>query len=193
MVNATGVQGLAAQVAAALEVQGFPKPTTSSSTDRPNGVVVEYGTGQKEAARTVAAAFEGATLREHAAVTSGVRVVLGAGAPAVQEVPNRTGSSPVPTPTVSAPRAHAHPHDHGPHGRPGHLLLRWAWGCWSPPALGGGGGSRGPSGLLRRPLGPAPGIPPPPPNENAPLLAGRFRSAEAEGFEPSMGLRPKPH
>ena len=103
VVNATGVQGLAAQVAAALEVQGFPKPTTSSSTDRPNGVVVEYGPGQKEAARTVAAAFEGATLREYAAVTSGVRVVLGAGAPAVQEVPNRTGSSPVPTPTVSAP------------------------------------------------------------------------------------------
>ena len=103
VVNATGVQGLAAQVAAALEVQGFPKPTTSSSTDRPNGVVVEYGSGQKEAARTVAAAFEGATLREDAAVTSGVRVVLGAGAPAVQEIPNRTGSSPVPTPTVSAP------------------------------------------------------------------------------------------
>ncbi len=51
----------------------------------------------------MAAAFEGATLREDAAVTSGVRVVLGAGAPAVREVPNRTGSSPLPTPTVSAP------------------------------------------------------------------------------------------
>ncbi|HET7822766.1 MAG TPA: LCP family protein [Ornithinibacter sp.] len=103
VVNATGVQGLAAQVAAALEVQGFPKPTTSSSTDRPNGVVVEYGPGQKEAARTVAAAFEGAKLRESADLKSGVRVVLGAGAPAVRAVPNRTGSSPVPTPTVSAP------------------------------------------------------------------------------------------
>ena len=70
---------------------------------RPNGVVVEYGAGGEEAARTVAAAFEGATLREDASVTSGVRVVLGAGAPAVQEIPNRTGSSPVPTPSVSAP------------------------------------------------------------------------------------------
>jgi hypothetical protein len=97
------VRGLAAQVAAALEVQGFPTPMTSSATERPAGVVVEYGPGQEQAARTVAAAFEGATVREDAAVTSGVRVVLGAGAPAVQEVPNRTGSSPVPSPTVSAP------------------------------------------------------------------------------------------
>lgn len=103
VVNATGVQGLAAQVAAALEVQGFPKPTTSSTADRPNGVVVEYAPGQQEAARTVAAAFEGATLRESPAVTSGVRVVLGAGAPAVREIPNRTGSSPVPSPSVTAP------------------------------------------------------------------------------------------
>jgi hypothetical protein len=103
VVNATGVQGLAAQVAAALEVQGFPTPTTSSSTDRPVGVVVEYGAGQQEAARTVAAAFKGARLREDAAVTSGVRVVIGAGAPAVQEIPNRTGSSPVASPTVTAP------------------------------------------------------------------------------------------
>jgi len=103
VVNATGVQGLAAQVAAALEVQGFAEVTTGSSGSRPNGVVVEYGAGGEEAARTVAAAFEGATLREDASVTSGVRVVLGAGAPAVQEIPNRTGSSPVPTPSVSAP------------------------------------------------------------------------------------------
>ena len=103
VVNATAVQGLAAQVAGALEVQGFPTPTTGSTTDRPSGVVVEYGPGQKEAARTVAAAFEGATLREDAAVPTGVRVLVGAGAPAVREVPNRTGSSPLPTPTVSAP------------------------------------------------------------------------------------------
>jgi LCP family protein required for cell wall assembly len=103
VVNGTGVPGLAAQVAAALEVQGFPKPTTSSTAERPNGVVVEYGPGQAEAARTVAAAFEGATLRESSAVTSGVRVVLGAGAAPVREIPNRTGSSPVPSPSVSAP------------------------------------------------------------------------------------------
>ena len=66
--------------------------------------------------------LRGRELREYADVTSGVRVVLGAGAAAVQEIPNRTGSSPVPTPTVSA-RARTDPDDHGPHGRPGHLLL----------------------------------------------------------------------
>lgn len=103
VVNATGVQGLAAQVAAALEVQGFPTPTTSSTADRPDGVVVEYAPGQKEAARTVAAAFEGAELRETSTAGPAVRVVLGAGAPPVREIPNRTGSSPVPSPSVSAP------------------------------------------------------------------------------------------
>lgn len=103
VVNATGVQGLAAQVAAALDVQGFAKVTTSMSSERPDGVVVEYGSGQQDAARTVAAAFEGATLRESTTATSRVRVVIGAGAPAVRQIPNRTGSLPVPTPTVRAP------------------------------------------------------------------------------------------
>lgn len=103
VVNATGVQGLAAEVAAALEVQGFPSVATSSTAARPNGVVVEFGTGQDEAARTVAAAFEGARVRPNAELRDTVRVTLGAGAPAVQEVPNRTGSSPLPSPSVSAP------------------------------------------------------------------------------------------
>ena len=103
VVNATGVQGLASEVAAALEVQGFADVATSSTAERPNGVVVEHGTGQEEAARTVAAAFEGARVRVNAELGDTVRVTLGAGAPTVQEVPNRTGSSPLPTPTVSAP------------------------------------------------------------------------------------------
>ncbi|HYN68339.1 MAG TPA: LCP family protein [Ornithinibacter sp.] len=109
VVNATGVQGLATQVAAALEVQGFADVATSSSGERPGGVVVEYGAGQKEAARTVAAAFNGATLRESAELTSGVRVTLGAGAPAVREIANRTGTSPIPSPTVTAPPAEPTP------------------------------------------------------------------------------------
>ena len=103
VVNATGVEGLARQVATALEVQGFADVATSSSADRPNGVVVEYGTGQKEAARTVAAAFKRAKLRENPDLATGVRVTLGAGAPAVREIANRTGTSPIPSPTVSAP------------------------------------------------------------------------------------------
>jgi hypothetical protein len=109
VVNATGVSGLAAQVAAALEVQGFPKVATSSTGARPTGVLVEYGAGEKEAARTVAAAFPGARLEEVAGLTGSVRVTLGAGAPPVSEVPNRLGSSPLPTPTVSAPAPSATP------------------------------------------------------------------------------------
>ena len=103
VVNATGVQGLAADVAAALELQGFPEVATASSEERPDGVVVEHGTGQEEAARTVAAAFEGAKVRVNEDLDDTVRVTLGAGAPPVQEIPNRTGTSPLPTPSVSAP------------------------------------------------------------------------------------------
>lgn len=103
VVNATGTSGLAAQVAEALTVQGFDDVTTASATNRPTGVVVEYGTGHKEAARTVAAAFEGATMRENAALGDVVRVTLGAGAADVREIPNRIGTEPLPTPTVSAP------------------------------------------------------------------------------------------
>ena len=103
VVNATGVEGLASEVAAALTAQGFGGVETTSTTDRPNGVVVEHGPGQAEAARTVAAAFEGARVRENAEVGLTVRVTLGAGASPVQELPNRTGTSPLPTPSVSAP------------------------------------------------------------------------------------------
>ena len=117
-------RGSPREVAAALEVQGFPD-VDHGQLRRRGRTAWSWSTAPvaEEAARTVAAAFEGATLREDASVTSGVRVVLGAGAPAVQEVPNRTGSSPVPTPSVSAPSPVADPHDHDPHGRPGHLLL----------------------------------------------------------------------
>jgi LCP family protein required for cell wall assembly len=103
VVNATGVSGLAGEVARALEVQGFPAVATSSTDTRPTGVVVEYGAGDKEAARTVAAAFKGARLEEATGLGGVVRVTLGAGAPPVREVPNRLGSSPLPTPTISAP------------------------------------------------------------------------------------------
>ena len=103
VVNATGVRGLASEIAAGLTVQGFHDVATSNSSARPNGVVVEHGPGQAEAARTVAAAFKGARVRENADLGAVVRVTLGAGAPPVREVPNRTGASPLPTPTVSAP------------------------------------------------------------------------------------------
>ncbi|KRE63354.1 transcriptional regulator [Nostocoides sp. Soil756] len=103
VVNATGVSGLAAEVAAALRVQGFAGVTTSSVADRPDGVVVAYGPGREEAARTVAAAFPGSTLAPEASLGQTVRVVVGAGARPVVEVPNRLGSEPLPTPSVAVP------------------------------------------------------------------------------------------
>ncbi|WP_245862129.1 LCP family protein [Phycicoccus duodecadis] len=103
VVNATGVSGLAADIAAALRVQGFAGVTTGSVADRPDGVVVAYGTGQEEAARTVAAAFPGSTSKEDATLGQTVRVTVGAGAKAVVEVPNRLGSQPLPTPTAPVP------------------------------------------------------------------------------------------
>ncbi len=103
VVNATGVSGLAAQAAEGLTVQGFEQVTTASSPERPAGVVVEFGSGNDEAARTVAAAFEGAKVRENAQLADVVRVTLGAGAPEVAEIPNRLGTDPIPSPTVSAP------------------------------------------------------------------------------------------
>ncbi|QIM22153.1 LCP family protein [Phycicoccus sp. HDW14] len=104
VVNATGAGGLAAQVATALRVQGFARVTTSSTGQRPAGVTVEYAPGKEKAARTVAAAFPGAKLVEDPALDATVRVTLGAGAPAVVEVPNRLGSDPIPRPSVTAPR-----------------------------------------------------------------------------------------
>ncbi|MFW5470872.1 LCP family protein [Knoellia sp. CPCC 206435] len=103
IVNASGTIGLAKQAVTALQVQGFPGPTSVNSDVPAKGVTVEYSGAGREAARTVAAAFPGATVKAATTDLAGrVRVTLGAGAPAVVEVPNRLGSAPLPAPTVSA-------------------------------------------------------------------------------------------
>ena len=103
VVNASGTIGLAKQAVAALGVQGFAEPTSVNSDAPATGVTVEYSGTGLESARTVAAAFPGSTLKAVTEDLGGqVRVVLGAGAAAVVEVPNRLGSAPLPTPTVSA-------------------------------------------------------------------------------------------
>lgn len=103
VVNASGTVGLAKQAVASLQVQGFPAPTSVNSDVPAEGVVVEYSGQGLESARTVAAAFPGATVRAATGDLGGVvRVTLGAGAPAVVEVPNRLGAAPLPTPTVSS-------------------------------------------------------------------------------------------
>ncbi|MGL5819796.1 MAG: LCP family protein [Phycicoccus sp.] len=103
VVNATEVTGLAASVAAGLEAQGFAEVTTSNAERASTGAVVEYAPGEAEAARTVAAAFPGARLVEEDSLADDVRVTVGAGAPAVAEVPNRLGTEPLPEPEVTAP------------------------------------------------------------------------------------------
>lgn len=103
VVNSSGTIGLAKQTVAALRVQGFADPTSVNSDVPAKGVTVEYSGEGLEAARTAAAAFPGATLTKVTRDLGGqVRVILGAGARGVVEVPNRLGSEPLPTPTVSA-------------------------------------------------------------------------------------------
>ena len=102
VVNASGVSGLARQAREALRVQGFVGVTTANAPVGDKGALVEYSGEQAEAARTVAAAFPGATTKKVPGLGSLVRVTLGEGAPEVVELPNRLGDEPLPTPTIRA-------------------------------------------------------------------------------------------
>ncbi|NHI20283.1 LCP family protein [Phycicoccus endophyticus] len=103
VLNASGTSGLAGQSAAALTVQGFASVQVGdASGEVEDGVLVEYSAGQAQAARTVAAAFPGATVRKAEGLGETVRVTLGPGSPAVVEVPNRLGSEPLPDQPVTA-------------------------------------------------------------------------------------------
>jgi LCP family protein required for cell wall assembly len=74
--NGTTVTGLAARAAATLTSDGFTVTgtATASTQDHPT-TLVEYGPGEESHARTVAAAFPGATLE--AVTGAGISVVLG--------------------------------------------------------------------------------------------------------------------
>ena len=104
VVNAAGVSGLARQAARALEVQGFAPVTTGSAATEASTapVVVEYSGDHAEDARTVAAAFPGATVKKTSGLGGTVRVTLGPDAPKVVEVPNRLGTDPLPKQSISA-------------------------------------------------------------------------------------------
>ncbi len=100
--NATGVSGLARQAARALEVQGFAQVSTGTAATTTQHVLVEYSGQHTEDARTLAAAFPGAVVRQTAGLGATVQVTLGRGAPAVVEVPNRLGSTPLPAQSISS-------------------------------------------------------------------------------------------
>ncbi|HPB72691.1 MAG TPA: LCP family protein [Phycicoccus sp.] len=100
VLNGSGIKGIAGQAAEALRVQGFAS-VTAGDAPRALGVLVEYSPYQEDAARTVAAAFPGATLRVNSSLHDLVQVTLGTGAPTVVEVPNRLGTTPLPSPSIT--------------------------------------------------------------------------------------------
>jgi LCP family protein required for cell wall assembly len=102
--NASGVTGRARQAAEDLRVQGFRINATTTGTALKEGVTVAYSSPFFQEARTVAAAFPGATLVKDENAGNIIQVSLGAGSPYVVQVPNRVGTTPLPTrPPVAAP------------------------------------------------------------------------------------------
>ena len=95
--NASGVEGLAVQAAGDLRVQGFHIASTGTAPNRTAGVTVGYSSAYAEDARTVAAAFPGATLVKDESAGHSILVTLGKGSPYVVPVPNRVGSTPLPS------------------------------------------------------------------------------------------------
>lgn len=74
--NGTAVTGLAARAAATLTSDGFRVTGTATASSQDHTTtLVEYGPGEESGARTVAAAFPGATLES--VTGAGISVVLG--------------------------------------------------------------------------------------------------------------------
>jgi hypothetical protein len=100
--NASGVTGRARQAAEDLRIQGFNIIGFSTGNDPKDGVTVGYASPYLEEARTVAAAFPGATLVKDENAGNVIQVTLGSGSPYVVQVPNRVGNTPLPTRTATA-------------------------------------------------------------------------------------------
>ncbi len=101
--NDSGVAGLAKQAAGDLAVQGFKVENYLTGTGtKTTGVLVRYGPGNKEAARTVAAVFPGAKVEQDPALGATIEVSMGKDSPDAVEIPNREGTEPLPKPSVTA-------------------------------------------------------------------------------------------
>ena len=101
--NDSGVAGLAKQASDDLTVQGFHVTSLVNGSGGPtHGVVVRYGPGMEEAAKTVAAVFPGAQTRKDELLGSTIELSMGLGSPNPVEVPNRLGTQPLPKPSVTA-------------------------------------------------------------------------------------------
>ncbi len=103
VVNSTGVSGLARQAGSVLTAQGFVVTEVVNGTPGAvQGAVITYPLDGAEGARTLQAAFPGATLVPDVTLTDSYGVELGPGSPDVAAVPNRTGTEPLPSQTLSA-------------------------------------------------------------------------------------------
>ena len=101
--NDSGIAGLAKQASDDLTVQGFHVTSLVNGTGAPtHGVVVRYGPGMADAAKTVAAVFPGAQTRADGLLGSTIELSMGLDAPDAVEVPNRLGTQPLPKPSVTA-------------------------------------------------------------------------------------------
>jgi hypothetical protein len=100
--NASGVTGRARQAAEDLRIQGFRITATSTGTNLKEGVTVGYSSQFFQEARTVAAAFPGATLVKDESAGNVIQITLGTGSPYVVQVPNRVGTTPLPTHSATA-------------------------------------------------------------------------------------------
>ena len=102
VINDSGVTGIARQDAGDLQLQGFQVEGFKSGSNPHSGVIVSYSPSKADSARTVAAAFPGAKLREDDLLGETIEVSVGAGSPNVVAVPNRIGTTPLPTHTLTA-------------------------------------------------------------------------------------------
>jgi LCP family protein required for cell wall assembly len=112
VLNGTGRNGLATEVAGLLRAEGFVVGAVGNAEGTVSQSVVRHGPGMVAQARTVAAAVPGAVLQASDSIGDGVQLVIGPGYQAVVPVPppvaapepveDTTAAAPVPeTPPVS--------------------------------------------------------------------------------------------
>ena len=102
VINDSGISGIARQDASDLALQGFQVEGFKSGSNPHSGVIVSYSPSKADSARTVAAAFPGAKLKQDDLLGETIEVSIGTGSPNVVEVPNRIGTTPLPTHTLTA-------------------------------------------------------------------------------------------
>ena len=102
VINDSGISGIARQDAGDLELQGFQIEGFKSGSNPHSGVIVSFSPSKADSARTVAAAFPGAKLKQDDLLGETIEVSIGANSPNVVLVPNRVGTAPLPSHSLTA-------------------------------------------------------------------------------------------